>query len=266
MMPADNCPIYSVRSLSFEIGGKRVLDSMSMDARPGEFIAVVGPNGAGKSTLLRHLVRVIPPPKGTVLLYGKCVTTLRQREIAAGVGYVPQSSPVYLPFTALQFVLMGRYPRMNPLVRPDAKEAARALEILNDVGMADFADRRVDMMSGGERQKIFIAAALAQEPSVLLLDEPTTYLDPKHQRDIQRILQSLHRERGTAVVAVTHDINFAARFSDRIVAMKKGAAVYDGPPDGLMRKPRLEELFDTEFDYARGDGEDGVFAFPRRSL
>ncbi len=263
-MDTDNTPIYSVRNLSYPINGRLILDNVTFSVGRGEFLAVIGPNGAGKSTLLRHLVRIIRPPAGTVSLFGRCVNDFRQRDIALHVGYVPQTAPDFLPFTAIQFVMMGRYPRINPLVRPGVDEREKALDLLNKVGMHGFADRQIDKMSGGERQKIFIAAALAQQPDILLLDEPTTFLDPKHQCDIHDTLESLNVEHNIAVVAVSHDINFASRFSRRVLAMKKGAVVLDGPVSDILYNGRLESLFETPFDFVSQEKSGDVFAFPRR--
>lgn len=255
--------IYRADGLSFSINGRRILDDVSFSINAGEFVAVIGPNGAGKSTLLRHLIRVNRPPAKTVFLHGRCILEYRQKDIAARVGYVPQSAPDYLPFTALQFVLMGRYPHMNPLVRPDSGQTGQALAMLEKVGMGEFADRRMDAVSGGERQKIFIAAALAQEPEIILLDEPTTFLDPKHQCDIHNILDTLNREHNLAVLAVSHDINFAVRFSNRVIAMKKGKIFSDGPVRDAISGDLLEKLFDTGFDFIREERTGAVFAVPR---
>ena len=264
MSGQDTKPIYEVAGLSFSINGSKLLRDVSLRVRAGEFLAVIGPNGAGKSTLLRHLVRIIRPPAGAVKLFGRDINVYKQREIAARVGYVPQNGPDYLPFTALQFVIMGRYPHINPLARPGSDEEARAMALLADVGMDGFADRQIDKLSGGERQKIYIAAALAQQPDILLLDEPTTFLDPKHQCDIHDTLESLNRENNIAVIAVSHDINFASRFSRRVVAMKKGGVVFDGPVSEILHNGRLESLFDTPFDFLSQEISGDVFAFPRR--
>ncbi|HOO55913.1 MAG TPA: ABC transporter ATP-binding protein [bacterium] len=257
-------PIYRIQSLSCAIQGRTILDNISLHISKGEFLVIIGPNGAGKSTLLKHMVRVNKSPDNTIFLCEKCINSMSQRDIALKVGYVPQSSPVYLPFTAFQFVLMGRYPHMNPLVRPDSEQKTEAMNHLEKVGMGEFASRRVDMMSGGERQKIFIAAALAQQPDILLLDEPTTFLDPKHQSDIHKILDDLNTRNNLAVLAVTHDINFAARFSSRIVAVKKGSIVFDGKSSELVENRKLEELFDTGFEYIENEKEGKTYAFPRR--
>lgn len=259
----QNESIYELAGLSYEVNGRRLLDSIAFSIGRGEFLAVIGPNGAGKSTLLRHLIRIIRPPRETVKLFGRCINSFSQREIAARVGYVPQSAPDYLPFTALQFVLMGRYPHISTVSRPAETESRKALDALDKVGMADFADRQVDKMSGGERQKVLIASALAQEPEILLLDEPTTFLDPKHQSDIQDTIEQLNAEHGISVVAVSHDINFAARFSRRVVALKNGGVVYDGPVNGILGNGHLESLFGTPFEFVNNNG-DGLLAFPKR--
>ena len=138
------------------------------------------------------------------------------------------------------------------------------MSLLEKVGMAAFADRQLNKLSGGERQKIYIAAALAQQPDILLLDEPTTFLDPKHQCDIHDTLESLNREHNIAVIAVSHDINFASRFSRRVVALKKGAVVFDGPVADVLYNGRLESLFDTPFDFLSQEKSGDIFAFPRR--
>ncbi len=265
-MQSANEKVYDIVNLSCEMGGQKILDGVSFSISQGEFVAVIGPNGAGKSTLLKHLVGVKKPPPGTVRLFGREINDIKQREIALKVGYVPQSSPVYLPFTVLQFVMMGRYPHMNPLLRPGREHIDTSMEYINKVGMTDFAGRRMDMLSGGERQKIFIASALAQEPEIILLDEPTTYLDPRHQCDVQSILAHQNSGNGLCVLAVTHDINFASRFAGRVIALKKGKLVFDGTPEKIMNKETLEGLFDTNFDIIESGIDGAACAFPNRNI
>ncbi len=256
-MPSE---VFQIEHLTFRTSGRAILDDISFTTSKNEFITVIGPNGAGKSTLLKHLIGLATPPPGTIKLFGKCLTRWKHKDIAAKVAYVPQNAPTYLPFTARQFVLMGRYPHINPLLRPDIMASQPALDALERVGMSHFADRPLEKMSGGECQRVFIAAALAQQPEILLLDEPTTFLDPSHQCGILSILTTLNATTGVSILAVSHDLNFACAAGGRVIALRDGRIFYDGPTTDFISSQLPDTVFDTPFDYiATADGRRYIF-------
>jgi iron complex transport system ATP-binding protein len=250
-----------VRNLGCVLDGVAILEDVSFHVRPGERLAVLGPNGAGKTTLLRHLAGVRRPPRGAVLLEGRDQRDHTPREWALRVSYVPQGHDFEAPFTAGDLVLQGRYPHLGPFDtggRGDREIAERALE---SVGMAAFAARRFSSLSGGEQQKVMIASALAQESDIIALDEPTSFLDLRHQVELVRLLDRLPDERGVTLVFVTHDVNLAARLGSRVLALKKGRRLFDGPPSRVLNREGLEALFETRFRFLRpapGDEEDGA--------
>jgi iron complex transport system ATP-binding protein len=240
-------PALRAECLSFAIGGKLILDGVSFEVACGEYFAVIGPNGAGKSTLLKCINRIWQGATGSISLGGASLTSYSQRELAKIAAYVPQAGGRQFPFTARQFVMMGRYPHLSPFTsvqRADVRAVDEALEL---TGTRQFEDRLVPTLSGGERQKLYLAAAVAQGTSMLLLDEPTTFLDPKHRAEITDVLRRLNREKEITIVAVTHDINSAALEADRVLALKEGRAVFSGTPAELMTEPVLEMVFDKRF-------------------
>jgi iron complex transport system ATP-binding protein len=237
--------VIDVRNYSFRIGGKVVLRDVTFSVRRGEHLAIIGPNGAGKSTLLKCIDRILVGGAGQIDICGRPLEGFRQKELARLVSYVPQADVRIFPFTAEQFVLMGRYPYLSPFssVRRQDREIVR--HMLDVTGTAEFADRLLGTLSGGERQKVFIAAALAQGADVLLLDEPTTFLDYHHQAEIRGLLARVNRESGVTIVAVTHDVNHAALESDRIVALRAGGVAFCGPPRELMQPDALRRIYGT---------------------
>lgn len=239
--------IIEVEDLSLYIGDRPILKGVSFDVGAGDYISVIGPNGAGKSTLLKCLIRIHVGWKGSVHIKGRPLGQYTQRELARLVSYVPQAGDQVQPFTVREFVLLGRYPYMTPFSSPsreDEKAARRALEV---TGMEGFAERRMTTLSGGERQKALIAGALAQSAEILFLDEPTTFLDPKHQREIIGILRRINTEHGTTIVSVTHDVNNAALFSCDIIALKNGAVAFNGPPERIMNNDTLMDVYEEPF-------------------
>jgi len=236
-----------VRGFTYRIGRKPILRGVSLDMREGEFVSIVGPNGAGKSTLLKCLNRILPGGEGEIRVHGRPLGQYSQIELAKEVGYVPQVEGRNHPFNVYEFVLMGRYPHLSPFSSPAPADRAvveRAMEI---TGTACFAHRRVGSLSGGESQKVHIAAALAQQAGILLLDEPTAFLDPHHQAEIFAILAKLNREGRVTVCSVTHDLNRAALVSSRIVALRDGEVVYSGAPAGIMNDDALGSLYGKRF-------------------
>jgi len=238
-----------VEDLSFSIGEKSILRGISLGVERGEFVSIIGPNGAGKSTLLKCLVRVNRGWSGAVRLKGRGLGEYSQRELARVMSYVPQARDGAMPFTVLEFVLMGRYPYLGPFSVIDEADEAAALEVLEMVGMKDFARRAMRTLSGGERQKALIAGALSQGAEIMLLDEPTTFLDPRHEHEIINILGCINRDHGVTIVSVTHDINHAALFSNRIIAIKDGAVVFCGRPEEMMKENVLGAIYEKPFTF-----------------
>ncbi|OHB70595.1 MAG: ABC transporter ATP-binding protein, partial [Planctomycetes bacterium RBG_13_63_9] len=208
--------VIRVRDFSFRMGRKEILRDVSFDVCEGEYLAIVGPNGAGKTTLVKCLDRILVGGTGRIEICGRPLAAYRRRELARLISYVPQADGRVFPFPVEQFVLMGRYPYLTPFSAVSKEDRAVVRRAMQQTGTSEFADRLLGTLSGGERQKVFIAAALAQEAQILLLDEPTTFLDYRHQAEIIELLARINRSAGVTVLAVTHDVNQAALQSDRI--------------------------------------------------
>jgi iron complex transport system ATP-binding protein len=235
-----------VKNLSIELGGTEILRSVSLDIAQGEYVSIIGPNGAGKTTLMRCLLGMYPY-QGSVRISGAECSEADPKELARQVSYVPQTHDMEFPLPVFDFVMMGRYPYLSPLApaqKKDTEAVERAMEV---TGTTVFRDRLLRTLSGGERQKVYIAAALAQETPVMLLDEPATFLDWKHQAEVMQLLKKINRECGATIVAVNHDLNSAAHWSDRIIALKDGSVLFHGAPDELIQPDPLEKLFETTF-------------------
>jgi iron complex transport system ATP-binding protein len=231
-----------------------VLRGVDLLANAGEVVALIGPNGAGKSTLLRVLSGLLRPSAGTVAIDGADVTTLDRRAIARHVAVVPQVFETLFPFTVREIVALGRTSRLGPFGTLGADDARAVERALDDIGAADLADRRIDRVSGGERQRAVLAMALAQEADVLLLDEPTAHLDPAHQRATLERVASLARARGLAVIAVLHDLNLAAAFASRVVLLADGVVVRDGPPPHVITPELIASVFGPGLRVVTHDG------------
>ena len=239
--------VVEVRNFSFRRGQKEILREVSFAVRRGEYLTIVGPNGAGKTTLLKCIDRILHGGSGEIEIFGRPLASYRQKELARRVSYVPQADGRVFPFTVEQFVLMGRYPHLSPFSSVGKHDRRAVREALELTATLEFADRLLDTLSGGERQKVYIAAALAQGADVLLLDEPTTFLDYRHQAEVCRLLARANQESGVTIVAVTHDVNHAALESDRIVALREGAVAFVGLPGEIMQPDVLRGIYGTAF-------------------
>lgn len=250
---------YRVGHVAFSYGSCRepagadadgwALRGLTCDVREGEILGIIGPNGSGKSTLLKLLGSIMPPQQGTIRLHDRPLSSFPRQELARIVAYVPQQSSVVFPFTLAEFVLMGRFPhrRAGGMLggfgwesaedMRAAEQAMRAMEILQ------LAGRMISDVSGGERQRAFIARALAQAPQVLLLDEPTVFLDLRHQVDICAILRRLNREQGLTVVLVSHDLNLASQSCDRLLLLQEGALIRLGVPSAVLQPEVIEAVY-----------------------
>ncbi|MHB9027488.1 MAG: ABC transporter ATP-binding protein [Candidatus Latescibacterota bacterium] len=236
-----------IRNFSYAVNGVRILEDVSLEVAAGEFLSIIGPNGAGKTTLIKCLVRINPGGKEEISIGNRPLSSYGSKALARLVGYVPQGDNRELPFTVEEFVFMGRYPYQGPFTAVSAEDRRAVREALELTGSSRFAKRSLDTLSGGERQGVFIAAALAQDARILLLDEPTAFLDPKHVADIHAILRRVNREKGITVVMVTHDINGAAMLSDRIAVLKQGRVATVGRPEDIMTNIVLEHIYDKPF-------------------
>jgi iron complex transport system ATP-binding protein len=239
--------VIRIDRFSFSLGKKEILHDVTFDVHQGEYLSIVGPNGAGKTTLIKCLDRIYRHGSGRIEVFDKPLSQYHQKDLARLLSYVPQADGRVFPFTVEQFVLMGRYPYLSPFSSIGREDRQAVREALEETGTEEFAQRLLTTLSGGERQKVFIAAALAQGAQVLLLDEPTTFLDYHHQAEIRELLTRVNRASGVTVVAVTHDVNRAALDSDRIVAIRAGSVVFCGRPDEIMKPAVLEAIYGTPF-------------------
>ncbi len=245
---AMNSPAILVQNLSVSIDSKPILINVSVSLEPGRFLTIIGPNGAGKSTLLRCIGSLHKPFSGSIAIAGRPIAGYSRRDLAKCISYVPQSGDRGFPYTVHEFVMMSRYPHLRSFFtvsRTDRDAVARALA---EAELESFAQRRIDTLSGGERQKVFIAAALAQGAPIVLLDEPTTFLDYRQAAGILDLIRRMNRSSGITVISVTHDINQALDCCDWILALKDGHAVFSGPPASLLSAGTLDRIFDLPFE------------------
>lgn len=247
-------PVLELRGLTAGYGERTVLADLNLTVRAGEILGMIGPNGAGKSTLIRAVTRVIPARAGTILLGGRPASAMRPAELARYAAVVPQTFSGGEDFTGLQMVLLGRTPHLRLLQSEGPRDVAVALRALALTAATHLADRRVGEMSGGERQRVIFARALAQEPRLLLLDEPTAHLDITHQAAIFALVAARCREDGLAVLAVVHDLTLAAQFCDRLALLTDGRIVAEGTPEAVLRAEVLEAAY---------GGAVSVFAHPQ---
>jgi len=257
---ADSFPLpaFEVRELSFRYDSVRnrqsgdhsawVIDGVEFTVRQGEIVGVIGPNGSGKSSLLKLLTKLVRPQEGTIHLYGAELGTLSRESIARQVAYMPQDLSYDFPFSVLDMVLMGRFPyRRSGLWNLVGWERHEDLAVAEDAmaqtDVTHLANRMIDTLSAGERQRVLLARALAQEPRVMMLDEPTAHLDLNHQLDVCRILKQVHAQLQMTVLLVSHDINLASQYCDRILVMKQGALVCIGTPQAVIHPQVLTEVY-----------------------
>ena len=233
----------SAETLTLAYGARTIVEGLSVGIPPGRITAIVGPNGCGKSTLLRALARLIAPREGQVVLDGKALHGRPSKEVARTLGLLPQSPTAPEGIAVADLVGRGRHPHQRALARWNEHDYEVVAASLAATGIADLADRSVDELSGGQRQRVWIAMALAQETDILLLDEPTTFLDVSHQVEVLDLLTDLNRDRGTTIVMVLHDMNLAARYADHVFAMRAGEVVADGPPHAVMTSDLIREIF-----------------------
>jgi len=243
--------MLEISGLRVSYGERLVLRGIDLQVSAGQVVGVVGPNGCGKTTLLKAISRLIPWLSGNVLLWGEAASALSRRQLARLIAMVPQSPTLPVGFTALEVVLMGRTPHLGFFQQEGAEDYRKAREALQRVDGLGLAERRVDELSGGERQNVILARALAQDAPFLLLDEPTANLDVGHQMMLFRLVRELARQSGLAVLAAVHDLTLASLYCDHLALMATGVIISSGPPEEVLTATNIRQAYGAEVIIAK---------------
>lgn len=236
------------KQLDIAYTDRLIVESLDLTIESGKITALVGANGSGKSTILKSMARILKPQGGGVFLDGQSIHRQSTKEVARQLAILPQNPTAPEGLTVRELVSYGRFPHQKGFGTQSRKDLELIRWSLDVTGMTEFADRAVDQLSGGQRQKAWIAMSLAQETNILLLDEPTTFLDMAHQLEVLELLQKLNREENRTIIMVVHDLNHATRYADQIVAIKQGKVVCQGTPTEVMTCAVLLEVFGIEAD------------------
>lgn len=237
---------FVVDDIHLAYDGREVVGGLDLEIESGAITVIVGPNACGKSTLLKSLARLLVPTSGTVELDGRDIRSIQTKALARSIGLLPQQPIAPEGITVGDLVARGRYPHQGWLSRSTSADDEIVGAALADTSSLEFVDRRVEELSGGQRQRVWIAMALAQQPDILLLDEPTTFLDVAHQVEVLDLLMDLNRRKGTTIVMVLHDLNLAARYADTLVVMNGGAIVASGDPSDVISEETVLDAFGLE--------------------
>jgi iron complex transport system ATP-binding protein len=252
----------SIMGVECRYASVKILENVTFQAEAGELIGVLGPNGAGKTTLLKTISGVLKPNGGVVYVDGRELNRMGVKEVARNIAVVPQDPQTTFNFTAMEIVLMGRNPHMSRLQLESPKDVQLALSSMRLAGVEHLADRMMDEISGGERRLIMIARALAQEPRILLLDEPTLHLDIANQIKVMELLRELCGKRGLLVIAVLHDFNLAARYCDKLLLLSGGRIQATGTPEEALTRENLSHVFGVQVYVKRHEMTNSIYIVP----
>ncbi|HKJ13647.1 MAG: ABC transporter ATP-binding protein [Desulfobulbaceae bacterium] len=235
--------ILDISNISLSFRDKLILSNVSLEVSAGEFFVIIGPNGAGKTSLLKVLSGLQKAQKGTVTIKDKNILNYRRRNLSQIMAIVPQHIEVGFPFTVADTVIMGRSPHLGILGMEGENDFHIAEEAMKFTDVSHLTDRKLFQLSGGELQRVIIARAICQQPEIILLDEPTTALDPAHQLKIMDLMEKFRREHGTTIIMVSHDLNLASMYGDRVLLLKSGRVVKTGDPKSVLNKELLEDSY-----------------------
>ena len=244
-----NC--ITTKNLNISYGNVDIVKDLNLNIPKGKITTIIGANGCGKSTILKTIGRVITPKSGNIYINGKDLYKENPREIAKNMAILPQSPQAPSGLTVEELIAYGRFPHQKGFGKANEKDKDIVNWALEITGIEEFKDRNIDDLSGGQRQRAWIAMALAQETDILLLDEPTTYLDLAHQLEILKLLEDLNKKQGRTIVMVIHELNNAARFADHMIGIKKGRVVCEGSADEVMTKENLKEIFNIDAEIVK---------------
>lgn len=248
-----------VKNLKFGYERELILKNISFNVEKGKFVSIIGPNGSGKSTLLKNLNRIYTPKGGKVVLEKVDINRIKTKELAKKIALVPQNTIIDYEFTVEEIVLMGRHPYKGRFQREDVNDYKIVREALEMTNTFYLKDRIITEISGGERQRVIIAKALAQDPSIILLDEPTSHLDINHQIEILNLLRRLNKEKGTTIVVVIHDINLASRYSDKVIMLNEGEIVDIGSPEEVITEKNIEFVYNLKVAIEKNKYTDTIY-------
>ena len=235
--------ILDIENLDFSYGDNTVLKNVTMKVGPSEFIGIIGPNGAGKSTLLKLIDGIHLHTDGKIIIHNDPIELMPRKTLAQQIAYLPQEVDLTFAYSVEDIVKMGRFPHMQGIRLYSDKDEKVVQEVMDLLDINQFCSRSIHELSGGEKQRVMIASALAQEPNILLLDEPTSALDLHHQIEIYQILKNLQKNNQLTVIVVTHDINLASQFCERMILINKGELISDGAPDKVLNFQILQKIF-----------------------
>jgi len=238
--------ILSARGLAASYGPTPALAGLDAEIAKGEIAAVLGENGSGKSTLLKVLARIVHPSSGEVLFDGRSLEAIPRRETARRIAYVAQSVDLVFPIRAIDLVLQGRAPHNRGFTADSAEDRSRAAEAMRACDVESLAERDASALSGGEQRRVFLARALAQDADIWLLDEPASGLDPRHRLELLEILLRAHRDRRATILLVTHEIDLAGEIADRVLLLRQGRTLAQGPPADVLNAENLRRAFSVE--------------------
>jgi len=254
--------LLDVDNLSVTVANKDLLSSISFQLKKGDYLCVLGPNGAGKSTLLKALMGIIKSTEGVISLNKQSLSDLSQKQLARQISYVPQVQSQPLNFSVIDFIKMARYAYHSAFSDWSADDQ-QALEHAIHITSTDlFLHRQMNTLSGGEAQRVMIAAALCQQTPLLLLDEPTSFLDPHHQVEVHQLIQNLNQQHNISIIEVSHDLNHAAQHSQHILALKQGHHLWYGASSDLLQTERLQALYQQQFVFTSHPQTGAVVALP----
>lgn len=259
----NKTPVFTGSNLVAGYDKKVIVNNINVTIPNNKISVIIGANACGKSTLLKTMARLIKPISGEVLLDGKQISTIAPKQLAKVLGLLPQSPVVPEGITVADLVSRGRYPYQSFLKGLEKKDYEAVEEALEIMGITELANRSVDELSGGQRQRVWIAMALAQQTDILLLDEPTTFLDITYQVEILDLLTDLNRKKGTAIVMVLHDINLSARYADYIFAVKKGELIAEGEPSKIITADLMKQVFGLDCTVIKDPVSDSPFIVPK---
>ncbi|MCX5777086.1 MAG: ABC transporter ATP-binding protein [Candidatus Firestonebacteria bacterium] len=245
--------ILEAKNITFGYGEKQVLNNINLSVNEADFIGIIGPNGSGKTTLLKTLCRGLKPESGVVFFKGEDIFKLDTRQVAKNIALVPQDETIIFPFTVFEIVMMGRAPYIDRFSWEKKEDVNIVESAMKLADVSRFKDRNIDELSSGERQRVFIARALAQMPKVLLLDEPTSHLDINHQYDILELVKKLNENVKITVVMISHDINLASKYCKKLVLLKKGRVYTEGSAKKVIKKKIIKDVYGVNVNLIKGN-------------